>query len=427
MSGSTRIPGFLGIEIGDNATRTESEEGIFPLGIVAPPKTAQLRIVSIEFLSDHGLLRNNDVDWEDGGDLFAKPEWPVTVGNAVGHPVSQTMDTPIELEVVIDFTGPRSMRSVKGTLLGRDEKNQLQFKKDAVFKKGLNRILLISDKNLPMAVGLVSLNILWAMLGKNITNFGFFGAKGVNFIMEMTRHDVFVTMNEPIEVPMFPDITLKRMKHAIELVSGVKSVEPHTIVKRLMSKFRSGYVLGENPWNAWELVDSGKGDCRTIVAYVMNLLSMVGCPGQAKCVLVYPKIRASVPSHTYEIETKVPGVKLIDPTRKQLERDVTWSDFDVVAEETTETQKLGGLDNPGLVHPTEKWSAILFDSDGGQNAFEACLEFEHNETKYYPGGTLMEHSKLVNVITSIFKSFSWAVIDKTNEKMKTTEHIKEFS
>lgn len=128
---------------------------------------------------------------------------------------------------------------------------------------------------------------------------------------------------------------------------------------------------------------------------------MVGVPGDAKCVLVFEKLRDGFPSRPF----------LGDPTMMQLEKEPTAGDFSVTAEEPTEDQELGGLDKPALIHPNGNWKLILFDSHGGQNVFEACLKFTFEGDTVFHAGEVRDFKTKEGVIT-VFKSLSWAMLDK---------------
>lgn len=133
---------------------------------------------------------------------------------------------------------------------------------------------------------------------------------------------------------------------------------------------------------------------------------MTGVPGNARCVLVYEKLNDGFPRHPFK------G----DPTRMQLEKEPTRDDFSVVAEEPTESQVDGGLNRPALIHPNGRWSLILFTASGGQNAFEACLEFTHGGKSFHPGGVSEDKDFMTpeEVISRVFKSLSWAKFEKAD-------------
>ena len=393
-----RIPGP---ERGDDSVESRERR---PIGMTAPGggATNEIKILSVEFVSDHGVLLDHDKDWEDGGLRFAKPEWPKKAGDPDGHPVSHTMEKPIELDVKVDFSGPRSKRSLSGTLTGINAKDGTKvFERRWRFRRGEQTIQVKSVTPLSKKVQQLDVDWMWLIHGKGITALSFLGVKGVQSWPAQTRFEVLVTRAEPSTVPAFPDITHRRMKHAVAKVSSAPSVDPHAIVKHLMSTFTE-FNLGVNPKNAWLLGEPGAvGDCRTIVRYVINILLMVGVPGDAKCVLVFEKLRDGFPSRSF----------LGDPTMRQLEREPTAGDFFVTAEEPTEDQKLGGLDKPALIHPNGKWKLILFDSHGGQNVFEACLKFTlTGDTVFHAGG--VRDFKTKEEVITVFKSLSWAVLDK---------------
>jgi hypothetical protein len=376
-----------------------------PIGMAGPGSgaTNELRILSVEFASDHGVLLDHDTDWEDGGLPFDKPEWPKKAGDPAGHPVSHTWDQPIELDVKVEFTGPRSKGSISGTLMGVDAKDGTKvFERRWRFRRGKQTIRVKSTKPFPKEVKTQDVDWLWLIQGKGINPLSFLGLEGVQSWPAQTQFEIFMTQAEPSTVLAFPGITYRRMKHAVAKVSEAASIDPHVIVKHLMSTFPV-FNLGANPRNAWLLGEPGAaGDCRTIVRYVINILLMVGIPGDAKCVLVYEKLRADFPGHPFR------G----DRTMMQLEREPTAGDFSLVAEEPTEDQKLGGLDKPGLIHPNGRWSLILFDRGGGQNVFEACLEFTYAGDTVFHAGGVSDFKTKEEVIRGAFKSLSWGEFDR---------------
>ena len=395
-----RLPGP---ERGDDSVESGERS---PIGMTAPGKGAkdEIKILSVEFVSDHGVLLDYDTDWEEGGLRFAKPEWPKKAGDPAGHPVSHTMGKPIKLLVEVEFTGPRSKRSIRGTLTGIDAKDSTKvFERRWAFRRGRQTIPVVSTKPLPEKIQRVDANWLWLIHGKGITALSIFRVKGVTSLPAQTQFEILVTQKRPKTVRAFPAITYWRMGHAVAKVSAAASMDPHAIVKHLMRKFTQ-FNLGENPKNAWVLGVPGEvGDCRTIVRYVINILLMVGIPGDAKCVLVYEKLDDGFPRHPFK------G----NPTMMQLEKEPTKKDFHVVAEEPTESQVDGGLNRPMLIHPNGRWSLVLFDWFDGQNAFEACLKFTHGNTSFHPGGVSedKDFTKEEEVI-AIFKSLSWAVLDR---------------
>jgi hypothetical protein len=393
-----RLPGP---ERGDDSVESGERS---PIGMTAPGKGAkdEIKILSIEFVSDHGLLLDYNTDWEDGGLPFDKPEWPKRTGDPAGHPVSHTWDQSIELDVKVEFTGPRSKRSISGTLTGVDAKDGTKvFERRWRFRRGKQTIRVTSAKPLEKKIQQLNVDWLWLIHGKGITALSSLGLKGVQSWPAQSQFEIFVTRAEPSTVPAFPDITYRRMKHAVTKVSEAATMEPHAVVKHLMSTFDE-FNLGANPRNAWVLGTPGEvGDCRTIVRYVINILLMAGVPGNARCVLVFEKLADGFPRHPF----------MGNPSMMQLEREPARDDFSVVAEEPTESQKDGGLNRPMLIHPNGRWSLVLFDGGGGQNAFEACLEFTYGGTTVWHAGGVRDFATMQSVIT-IFRALSWARLER---------------
>jgi hypothetical protein len=171
------------------------------------------------------------------------------------------------------------------------------------------------------------------------------------------------------------------MKTAVDLVSAAGSIDPHTIVAHVMSLLPY-YTLERDPavpvkfkhptyfnsiGGAWPMAAfmGQYGECQAIVRFVRGVIKQVGCPGEAKAIVV-------------------------------------WSDPDVDGGATAlekEIGKGGGLSSKVKKVGKKKWYAALADRDPvavgqvftpknmGMNNFEACLRFSHGGvTKYYGGG-----------------------------------------
>lgn len=132
-----------------------------PTGTGCPCKPiSSIRIVSIEFLSDHKLLKNYTSDWNDGGSRFPKPEW--TPANQ--YPVSHTMDKPVEIKLTIEVL-PSDACSETGTLRGIGP-GGLKFEKSGyTFRPGTQTLSLISDKDLEKKVQVLDFRIQWNVQG----------------------------------------------------------------------------------------------------------------------------------------------------------------------------------------------------------------------------------------------------------------------
>src|SRR5262249_21752484 len=143
-------------------------------------------------------------------------------------------------------------------------------------------------------------------------------------------------------------VTQKRMERAIAVAGATGSLDPHTIVKKVIVD-QGAFDLNGPKANEWEVPDS-PSDCQSIVRFTIAVLNMINIPGPA------------VHKNIYAIET-APTIGIeVDPP--------------------------GGLGNPKRFHPNGIWDLTLIDGNGGCNNFEATAKFtDSGITKYYAGGT----------------------------------------
>lgn len=340
----------------------DKNAGNNPLAVVAEPcKIRTIQIVSVEYLSDHQMLKDHDSDWEDGGSRYPKPEWT----ERVQHPVSHTMDKEVKLKLVLEV-GPPGSCAETGTLKGVGPGGLVFEAKNVSFTSGQMTVEVTSDRKLEKKVQEIEFSIDWTVTGT-----------GATLSPARTSNRMFVTMDTPT-TPTSPGVTLKRMRQAVGAVGGAATLDPHAIVAHIMSRWGSFNL--EAPFsNAWELADSSVGgDCQTIVRYTQNVIKMVGCPGTAEAIVVWAK----VPTPATGQENAYPRPNVADPAQ--------WHN----AFRNADPAKA-------------RWMAALVDGGGGLNRYEACLRFtDGGVTKYYPGGVraVMDNA---NQVIKVFSRLSW--------------------
>lgn len=354
-----------------------------------------LEVVSVAWRSDHGLLKNNEKDWRHTGSVYAKPEW--TRGGQ-NHPISHTMDSPAQLEVTI-VVGPPDGEPQAGKLIGEGP-DGLRFEKKMHVAPGRASHVLESKGKLRRAIARLDHAIDWRLeLSVDGTVSG--GSSG--------NHCIYLTHDTPRSAgPREAGITQRRMHKAVELIEPMGTLDPHTIVHRLMrmlpyyTLFASDKVPAEyehpayfnDVGGAWPMGDyiSEYGECQAIVRFVMAVTAQVGLPGEGKLIVV-------------------------------------WSDPDVDGGATALEGTGGGLNGKRKVVNGKTWYAALVDSeiteadvgkvfppshsrmpDGrispGLNNFEACMKFTHDGvTKYYGGGAGVFDSK--EQVLRAFHSLAW--------------------
>jgi hypothetical protein len=55
-------------------------------------------VLAVTYDSDHGVLRDNNTDWSNAGNLYPEPEWD----NNTNAPISHTMGEPLTMTVTVD-------------------------------------------------------------------------------------------------------------------------------------------------------------------------------------------------------------------------------------------------------------------------------------------------------------------------------------
>ncbi len=322
------------------------------------------RIASIAFHSDHGMLTNNTSDWAASGALYGEPEWYVARGQVVSHPISQTMNTTVTVEIGLDVL-PENAPAAPVKLSATSSEPALNFDYSGTLDGGLNhRLAMTSIGKLPATIrDLENKEIAWTLEWR-----------GWRHEIARTRHTIFVTADTPY---VAAEVTEKRMRTAVEIAGSVADriggLDPHRMVREIM-RYWGAYNLHVQYDNAWELADNiEKGaQCIDIVRFVQGVLRQVGLPGTATAVLIF-----ALPASPL-----VPEEKLFPH---------------------------GGLHTVPN-HPAHPdWFAGLIDANGCSNAFEAALRFDHGGVRrYYPGGVSMNRTYLTpQDVLYIFQCFAW--------------------
>ncbi|MCP5158334.1 MAG: hypothetical protein H6975_02780 [Gammaproteobacteria bacterium] len=349
-----------------------------------------LTVIELTYHSDHALLKDDQADWKNEGALYPEPEWTPAEQHPISHSMHEKVSLTLKIEVKPDNACPES-----GTLEGTGP-DSLKFKLEGVsYQPGINSFSLTSDKELPEKVQELNFAISWKAKAESTQGGG------------QTKNKMFVTLDTPIDEGKKEDgVTYKRMDKAVELVGAVGSTDPHTIVAALMKKFPY-YTLEKDPavpdkydhpqffkketekTGAWPMADyiSSYGECQAIVRFVRGVIKQVGCPGEAKAVVVWTD--PDVDSGKTVLEKDFPATTLHNKKKKVGAK--TW--YAALADS-----------DPGVV------GALLKPDAVGMNNFEACLKFTHNGvTKYYGGGAGVYDSK--DEVIHAFHSLVWFSVE----------------
>lgn len=365
------------------ATTPVDPAGLTPVERFGRPVTpiASVELTSVTFTSDHGLLTDHASSWDAGGSTFPEPEWTA----ARQHPISHTMDAPVSVKVELTV-GPADCNGAQVTLVG-DGPDGADFRRTVELKAGKNTVELTSTGRLARRVQRLAFDVRWSVEGV---------PAGVGVQPASTSTPLFVTFGTPTATGNAPGFTLKRMQKAIEAVSATNSLDPHAIVRTIISKW-GHYNLRVAFWNAWELAEdkvdaSGRlvgADCQTIVRFTRDMIQQVGVPGQADWVVIY--------AHCKE-PTK--GLESLN-AQNFMTRPIQYHN-----------------DHFPRKWNRSSWYAVLVDGDGGRNNYEAALKFTHDGVqKYYPGGVNAVMDTPDQIIR-VFTTMSWV----SGKDIKDTIH-----
>lgn len=389
-----------------------------PGGGAAPcapkPKITKITLLSLTFVSDHGLLKNHKTDWKNGGAKFTKPDWTPAVQN----PISHTLDANVKLRLKLQID-PKGAEPETGTIRGLAAGGLVFEKSNVDFRPGVLEIVLTTDNKLAKAVAKLDFKISWSITGTSapLTN-------------TETQNTLFMTIGTPADTPGREEgINLKRMAPSVDLVGSASSLDPHQIVDYVFNKYPF-YTLRPDPavpsiylhptffnsiGGAWPMFDfmANSGECQAIVRFTRATIKQVGCPGTADTVVV-------------------------------------WADPDINKGLTVKEniwENGGGLNDKRKTVGGKLWFAYLADKDPqsvgkefdvvdvkspdyiGLNNFEACLRFEHGGVKrWYAGGTggavFDKHDEVIKVFHALcWVSFQGA---SPNTKAKIEEIVQRY-
>ncbi|MGB2986625.1 MAG: hypothetical protein WBE26_12170, partial [Phycisphaerae bacterium] len=350
----------------------ESDGTCDPVVMETCTATATVTVVKLEikgvgFDSDHGLMRDNNTDYEPTGDLFQEPEW--TLG--WNHPISHTMDLSVDANLIIDVSPPDMPQfDYQITCSGPQGFN---FDVVVPLESGLNFPDLTSTDKIDKKIQKITQELEWEIM-----------KDGYSYLNQATGpHAVYATMGIPRDTGLDQHVvTQKRMERTVTEVGATGSLDPH-IITLIVIQAQGRYDPDANRPNAWVLPDfpvDHRGDCQTIIRYAGKVLEMSGVPGTFQHVHVYATNGAP--------NTAIAA--LIDaPNPTGLCTQLT--------------------DDGYISHPENPtWKLFLEDEDGKPNCYEAAAKLTYEgTTKYYPGGVPGAALDIPLEVLHLFHALSW--------------------
>lgn len=334
--------------------------GTFPASQAKEPGTV---LRSLDFVSDHGVMRDNSKDWSNEGKAFPQPDWTINAkGETRGDAISHTMGEAVAVDLGFDVK-PENAPASGAQLTGKGSAPFLDFDFSGSLQGGAaQKQRMVSANKIPDTVAAypqqtIDWSIKWGNWQHAIGTTGPF--------------DIYATIDKPKR----PDtVTTNRMAKSVELVSSAPTLKPHDVVQTIMFKW-TRFNLDVRYTNEWDLAaDMGTGaQCIDLVRFVQSVIGMVGLPGQADAVIIWATPQA-------------PNVAIETPFGQP-----------------------GGMSS--RLYPSYPgqpgWQAALLDGDFRPNNFEAALKFTADgQTKYYPGGvqTVFEHA---DDVLTVFNCLAW--------------------
>jgi hypothetical protein len=346
-----------------------------------------IKTLKLTFINDHKMLKDNASDWQNSGTVFPKPDFNF---GKPSQPASFTKNREVELNV--DFeVWPKDADAVNVTITGTAGwDSSLQWVQQTQLKGGVQNVRFRSNNKLPDAVVKLTGEIKWSVTDGSTT----WSAD------HSWGHVLFVTMGTPDDSFGMTEagVTVKRMDKAVDLVGRTGTLDPHGIVKSLMTAFPGyrvpgmalpdgapkpaddvnwpTYLAGPRnddpsqtasvPGGAWNIADdmAALAECQAIVRFVRGVLKQVGCPGKVETILVFA-----------DADTGAAKEEAWDQSRNDqgLKGETRMSGSTACFVQLTTSM-------PARVGVIQRRAAM--------NNFEACLRFTDpaGTVKYYPGG-----------------------------------------
>ncbi|WP_437984830.1 hypothetical protein [Sorangium sp. So ce117] len=360
-----------------------------------PDAARPIALHSIEFRSDHGLLKDckGESGWRNEGALCPRPEW--TPGGAVPLSISMGRHIVVRLELAQRDAYSAAAAEIRAVGPGGIV---LESRGGGAVAAPLD---LFSSRQIGRKIQKFNLALSWSA-----------GAEAT-VSPARTSNVVYVTMGRPQtdrqDVWQEDGVTLKRMDRAVSWIAPMDTLNPHEIVEGVMARFPT-YTLLPSPrvprqyhhptymndeGGAWPMTDhvEESGECQAIVRLLRGMLRQLGIPGRTRMMVVW-------------------GDPNVGGGRRTLSADVEqnpWAGLDVTKVEGGRVWRAALVDGPvevGRTYPASHTRMPDGTLSPGLNRYEACLEFSHGGvTRYYAGGAGVFDS--IEPILGVFWGLIW--------------------
>ena len=418
---------------GPNTAYAPLGTGIATLATAYPHK---VKVVTLEFVSDHKMMKDQTVVWDDSGLLYAKPEfiWGARRANPISHSHDMQIAVAIEVELEPPSVPPQDyIVTGKATWRSANKSYSMTFQSNANLKGGKQKIEVRSRQKLPLGANVLDGEIDWSLEAPFPA-----GSTGPAWGLKASwtfQHKIFVTLGKPIVVAgQTPGsregtyrewgITQKRMAAAIEWIPP-DTTDPHYIAEMLKSKVR--YTLVPDPsvpaqfdhplyWNlltgAWPVFEyhDHRAHCQAIIRLVIAMMRIAGVQATYRFIVVW------------EEPTGVPGVTAGIQSSTVTEANETTLGLNTkrtVGREIHEAALIAGRVRQGATY------SMTNPGHPQPNKYEACLELSDatGTTKYYGGGSGTWATE-AEAVTKSFWGLAW--IHRLGDQYRVVEIVKTY-
>jgi len=281
---------LAGLGVAILATLASGDVGAQDLG-TRSFRLVQVELGSVTFKSDHRKLRNAEGSLLSVGTPFGKPEWqagrPWREGEPESaYPVTHSGSSSVELDVHLRLHPPEAAGGVEVTLRGDGPDlgggdgplRPLDFSARAALSASAPRVSLTADTDLPSDVtALEDQDVVWTLELPD----------EVECRLGSTRHDVYVTLDEPVRIEDQPtEVSLARIREITAFVDGAETETD--VADRLVTEIHGRVPFGGNhcpvnPWVVYQMVLDSEPlayDCLAQAAFMQVAAAVVGVPSE---------------------------------------------------------------------------------------------------------------------------------------------------
>lgn len=373
-----------------------------------------VKVVALEWNSDHHVIKDNAAGWSNSGSLYPKPEFRL---GGTCAPVSHTKNQYLSGTVTFKVS-PEDAPERECTVRCKAVWGEQTWK--AKLKGGTSTTsfaVLLPD-------------VVQVMKGE-IAFWVDNGADGEMSAGTIPDHTIYVTMDTPVSLVGTDEegIADRRMRAAVELACAASSDDGFRIAEHVMSTVKE-YTLVPDPslahfnhpqyhtanGGAWPIAEfaAKKAECQAICRFTRAVLAQIGCPGVYDVCVVWA-----------------------EPTTADGKTGKEGALFD------------GGLERWNVENPHPKgWLAKLADrpctvgqvyefKDGslpdyvGFNNFEACFRWQYTDGKgktkyrYLGGGLPGQVFYSPDEILRAFHSLVWVSV-VSSSKMRVEQIVQRY-